>query len=334
MNTKQFNAKILNTAKKLNLITKLGDCCSMCGESSPWKLEFHHDGDKTFDINSKRDGRISVLLEEIENCICVCGNCHRKIHHNTEDTIYKQVKIKMLEYKNTNCCSKCGYSELNSALEFHHTNPDTKEFAMSSYRGGTEISDTYKKELDKCVVLCVNCHREEHYDLKFYENHKDLIIEKSKNIKELQPALDKEEVRRLYESGTKPVEIAKKYNASKGTICGILKSFGLTKSMDDIKIDREEFKKFVLSGNNSKKIQAHFNINKSTMFTICKELDIKITKMEKNDPDNGKMKSLKCTLSDAEFIDACKTKTGSELAREFNVSPVAISLRKKRLGLR
>lgn len=334
MNTKQYYTKILNAAKKIKLIETLGGCCSMCGETSHWKLEFHHECEKTFDINSKRDSRLSLLLEEIENCICVCGNCHRKIHHNTEDTIYKQVKIKMLEYKNTNCCSKCGYSELNSALEFHHTNPDTKEFSMSSYRGGTEISDTYKKELDKCVVLCVNCHREEHYDLNFYKNHKDLIIEKTKNIKEPQRPLDKNEVKRLFESGMSQKEISKHFNTCKSTISGILKTFGLTTSMTDIKIDREEFRRLVKLGYSRKQLITHFEINKTTVINLLKELNLTIPKIDKEDPENGNLKSRKCSLTDNEFIEACKIKTGSQISKEYNVSPAAISLRKKRLGIR
>jgi hypothetical protein len=298
-------------------------------------LEFHHEGDKEFNISSMSGRRLSTLDSEIEKCICVCANCHRELHSSGKETTYAQIKINMLEYKKIKCCSKCGYSKLNAALEFHHTDPLQKEFLISSYRGSvTSISDKFKKELDKCIVLCANCHRDEHYDVGFFEENKEYILEKSKNIKEIQQALDKEEVKRLYESGVLPVDIAKTLKASKGTICGILKSFGLTKSMDDIKIDREEFKQFVLAGNNSKKIKSHFNINKSTMFSICKELDIKIQKMEKDDPENGKLKNRKCSLTDTEFIEACKTKTGSELAREFNVSPVAISLRKKRLGLR
>lgn len=308
----------------------------MCGEPRHWMLEFHHEGDKEFGVGSAHSSyRLSKLEKEADKCICVCAICHRKIHASGKDTIYSKIKTTMLEYKNTNCCSKCGYSELNSALEFHHVDPTTKEMWISDYRGSSSnLTDEIKHELDKCIVLCVNCHREEHYDLEFYETNKDYILNKSRNIKELQPELDKQEVLRLYESGMSQADITRKFKASKGTINGILKQFQKTKAMNTIKVDRDEFRQFVLAGNNSKKIQAKFNINKATIFSICKELGIKITKMSKEDPDNGKMKNRKCILSDSDFIEACKTKTGSELAREFDTSPAAISLRKKRLGLR
>jgi len=45
-------------------------------------------------------------------------------------------------------------------LEFHHINKDEKDFAIGS--GNTKSWSDIKKELDKCVLLCANCHREVH----------------------------------------------------------------------------------------------------------------------------------------------------------------------------
>jgi hypothetical protein len=54
-------------------------------------------------------------------------------------------------------CQRCGYQEFLSALEFHHVDPETKQatpaFAIRS--GNFEIA---YEELDKCVLLCRNCH--------------------------------------------------------------------------------------------------------------------------------------------------------------------------------
>ena len=58
-------------------------------------------------------------------------------------------------------CSKCGYNKCLSALEFHHVDPSTKDKDYFSQRGG--LTDALKLELDKCVLLCANCHREEHH---------------------------------------------------------------------------------------------------------------------------------------------------------------------------
>ncbi len=53
-----------------------------------------------------------------------------------------------------------------SALHFHHRNPAEKEFSLS-VRGMTRSWDKYKAELDKCELLCANCHAETH--AKLYE---------------------------------------------------------------------------------------------------------------------------------------------------------------------
>ena len=45
------------------------------------------------------------------------------------------------------------------AMEFHHINPKDKEFQISHYKSYV-FNDDIKKELDKCQLLCSNCHRE------------------------------------------------------------------------------------------------------------------------------------------------------------------------------
>jgi len=57
-------------------------------------------------------------------------------------------------------CTKCGYDKCIAALEFHHRNPSEKEFGFA-----VQQKRSYKrlaKELDKCDLLCANCHREVH----------------------------------------------------------------------------------------------------------------------------------------------------------------------------
>lgn len=61
-------------------------------------------------------------------------------------------------------CIVCGYSKCLEALEFHHRDPNQKDFGFSQYQ---KVS--FKRlavELDKCDLLCANCHREEHVRLK------------------------------------------------------------------------------------------------------------------------------------------------------------------------
>ncbi len=64
------------------------------------------------------------------------------------------------EYKGGKCVI-CGYSKCASALDFHHRNPKQKDFGLS-VRGLTRSWELIKKEIDKCVLVCANCHRELH----------------------------------------------------------------------------------------------------------------------------------------------------------------------------
>ena len=73
------------------------------------------------------------------------------------------LKKRAVEYKG-GCCSSCGYDRYIGSLEFHHVNPEGKDFTLA-YAKNTNF-EKIKSELDKCIVLCANCHREEHARLK------------------------------------------------------------------------------------------------------------------------------------------------------------------------
>jgi len=71
----------------------------------------------------------------------------------------QKVKSRCIDYKGGQC-KLCGYSKCPGALNFHHLDPSTKAFAVG---GNCNRSwDTLKKELDKCVMVCSNCHNEIH----------------------------------------------------------------------------------------------------------------------------------------------------------------------------
>lgn len=72
----------------------------------------------------------------------------------------KRIREKAIEYKGGKC-EKCGYDRCMEALEFHHYDPSKKDFSISN-RGYTRSWETVKQELDKCNILCANCHRELH----------------------------------------------------------------------------------------------------------------------------------------------------------------------------
>lgn len=78
--------------------------------------------------------------------------------------IKRRLKLKelALEYKGSKC-SICNYNKCVAALEFHHTD-NNKEFGIGA-KGYTFSWEKVKKELDKCMLLCANCHRELHYKI-------------------------------------------------------------------------------------------------------------------------------------------------------------------------
>jgi DNA-binding CsgD family transcriptional regulator len=69
------------------------------------------------------------------------------------------IKIKCLKYLGGKC-SKCGYNRCVGALDLHHKDSNEKEFGISG--GNLKSFDKLIPELNKCEVLCSNCHREYH----------------------------------------------------------------------------------------------------------------------------------------------------------------------------
>lgn len=64
-------------------------------------------------------------------------------------------------YKATLCCP-CGENH-PACLEFHHRDPATKIKAVSDMVADGYSIPTVKREIDKCDVMCANCHRKKHY---------------------------------------------------------------------------------------------------------------------------------------------------------------------------
>jgi hypothetical protein len=70
-------------------------------------------------------------------------------------------KLKAIEYKGGKCMN-CGYDRCPAALDFHHRNPDEKLFGLSGSHL-RKMDQRIIEELDKCDLLCANCHREKHW---------------------------------------------------------------------------------------------------------------------------------------------------------------------------
>ena len=87
--------------------------------------------------------------------------------------ISRLLKHKLVEYKGRKC-EQCGYNKCEGALHFHHTDPNKKDFSISQINLNQTIFSIreIKKEVDKCILLCANCHAEKHFfnELKYDES--------------------------------------------------------------------------------------------------------------------------------------------------------------------
>jgi hypothetical protein len=103
----------------------------------------------------------------------MCKGCIKL--YNKERRRY--LKLKCVKIKGGKCI-KCGYDKNLAALEFHHEDRN-KDFQLSNL--ASKSWDRIEKELQKCVLLCSNCHMEEHHPE--YTSNIDFVFDHSKSLK-------------------------------------------------------------------------------------------------------------------------------------------------------
>jgi hypothetical protein len=163
--------------KCVELQMSINDISKQCGKSKTavryWLSKFEL---KT-DNKSFKDGGSRVEYGDKKKCPCCkkdkiikefydrrgkkggsvyCIECS----NNESKNRFRNFKQKCVEYKG-GCCEKCGYSKYIGALQFHHLNPIEKDFALSEVKSH-KFNEKIKQELDKCILVCANCHFEIH----------------------------------------------------------------------------------------------------------------------------------------------------------------------------
>ncbi|QGA80951.1 homing endonuclease associated repeat-containing protein [Candidatus Nanohalobium constans] len=74
----------------------------------------------------------------------------------------KKLKKWFKSYKSNFECEKCG-EDHRACLDFHHT--ENKEASVTDLVSRKNTSKKrIKEEIEKCIVLCANCHRKEHHE--------------------------------------------------------------------------------------------------------------------------------------------------------------------------
>lgn len=100
-----------------------------------------------------------------------CRDCNKiahKEHYKAKPEFYynrnKKVRLSnaqwIFEYKCKNKCKQCGEKH-PACLQFHHRDENEKSFEIS--RAGTKKLETIIKEIEKCDLVCANCHFKIHY---------------------------------------------------------------------------------------------------------------------------------------------------------------------------
>lgn len=169
---KDTRNKINNHKTQIKLIhirqLKATTPCKDCNKFFPYYyvLDFDHLTKKNYKISliARSTHSLEYLKNEINKCDLVCANCHRnrtherkrnKVNSNVRVEKNKQIinKLKMLP------CTDCGLTYNPWQMDFDHLDSSQKIDNISELLcRGVSISKI-KQEIEKCELVCVNCHR-------------------------------------------------------------------------------------------------------------------------------------------------------------------------------
>lgn len=92
-----------------------------------------------------------------------CSPEQKKYGNKYQGIKARAIKHQLIIYKGGKC-QRCGYNKCEGALQFHHLDPSQKDFTIGqqNINNQFDITSLYK-EVDKCILLCANCHAEEHW---------------------------------------------------------------------------------------------------------------------------------------------------------------------------
>lgn len=75
----------------------------------------------------------------------------------------KEIQLDISKIKNRSSCFLCGWKDVPDILQYHHKDKKTKKFNIVKSSFGSYSWETIKKEIEKCILLCPNCHFKLHY---------------------------------------------------------------------------------------------------------------------------------------------------------------------------
>jgi hypothetical protein len=91
---------------------------------------------------------------------------YQKNKEKAKDAVYRRREELwkwFKEYKLGLACIQCGENH-PATLDFHHRDPDNKEATINRMLTNGRSKKAILQEIEKCDVLCANCHRIFHFD--------------------------------------------------------------------------------------------------------------------------------------------------------------------------
>lgn len=151
--------KLSKKCRKCNCyITKSRTYCKDCWSGKQKSFVVHE-----ISINRQRCLNCNIVSTSENSYIArkryssYCKICSKSLLKQTKTNL----KLRCIKYKGGKC-EKCGYCKNSSALAFHHLDPSAKDFNIGDMYS-TKFDVKLKQELDKCMLLCFNCHQEIHH---------------------------------------------------------------------------------------------------------------------------------------------------------------------------
>lgn len=175
LNPAYYNSRS-NARKKLrkiearNLLETLKDFpCFDCGTKYPkGVMDFDHrdPSKKTLGVGRmvQESYSLKTIASEAAKCDLVCCNCHRirtfvKSGKLVPDGMLNENQQFVRNLKSNTPCKVCNNQYHFCAMDFDHIEKDQKSFTISGTYGSAKLKPLLVAEIEKCQILCANCHR-------------------------------------------------------------------------------------------------------------------------------------------------------------------------------
>ena len=217
-----------------------------------------------------------------------CKKCRNEAVKNKR----KKLRLELIEYKGGKC-EICGYCKCYDALEFHHKNPEEKEFGISN--GNTVSIEKLKKEVDKCSLLCANCHREVHANINLLKTNETKKIEnehlnnffngdfkKGYRRNDITEKLNKKNIFEDINNNLTNIEISRKYKVSLSTLKRFLTKNNIVNNKKNKLsfLTKEKFINDFLKYGSFKKLGELYGTSDKAISKWCKKNDLPYRKQE------------------------------------------------------